>query len=88
MYQYRMNLPQLSDDEKFTSSEMNVMKVLNPGRGLTLMHVAAFYDSLECLVYLHKTCEMDLNCQSDKAFVPLQFACAGGAGTRPAGVPI
>ena len=79
MYQYRMNLPQLSDDEKFTSSEMNVMKVLNPGRGLTLMHVAAFYDSLECLVYLHKTCEMDLNCQSDKAFVPLQFACAGGA---------
>ena len=77
--QYRGNRPQDSDEERFTSSEMNVLKVFNPGRGLTLMHVAAFYDSLECLVYLHKKRGMDINCESEKSFVPLQFACAGGA---------
>ena len=44
-----------------------------------LIHIAAFYDALECMVFLHRTCDADLNCRNSHSFTPLQYACINGS---------
>ena len=47
---------------------------------LTLAHIAAFYDSLECFVYIYKKMGGDsLNMWSAHSKSPLQYACANGS---------
>lgn len=47
--------------------------------GQDLMHVAAYCDSFECLVYLHRVCNQDIHVLSRNSLTPLQYACYGGA---------
>ena len=47
---------------------------------LTLAHIAAFYDSLECFVYIYKkTGGESLNKWSAHSNTPLQYACVNGS---------
>ena len=43
--------------------------------GLTLLHLAAFYDALDCFIYLHETKKLPLNIESTHSFLPLHYAC-------------
>lgn len=49
-----------------------------PKTYLPLIHVAAYYDSLECFLYLHDR-GFNFNTKSMHEFYPLHYACAGGS---------
>ncbi|KAK8893366.1 hypothetical protein M9Y10_021783 [Tritrichomonas musculus] len=46
---------------------------------ITLLHVAAFFDSLECFCYLLPKFKYGLRTQSVKAYYPLHYACFNGS---------
>lgn len=46
---------------------------------VTLLHIAAFYDSLECFVYLHKILGLRLAYESTREYLPLHYACYKGS---------
>lgn len=46
---------------------------------ITLLHVAAYYDSLECFVYLHKIKNYNIRIFSSRSFLPLHYACYNGS---------
>lgn len=49
-----------------------------PKTNLHILHVAAFFDSFECLLYLyHRGFKLSIKSLDD--FYPLHYACAGGA---------
>lgn len=50
-----------------------------PSTGLTLLHIAAYYDSLECFRYLEVQCKLGLRRPSANGFLPLHYACWSGA---------
>lgn len=50
-----------------------------PTDNLTLLHIAAFYDSTECLAFLHNTCKFPHNAKSAGGFEPFHYACVGGS---------
>lgn len=52
---------------------------LIPDDGLTLLHVAAFYDALDCFRYLYLSRQIPLRKQSSHSFLPLHYACWSGA---------
>lgn len=47
--------------------------------GLTLLHVAAYYDALDCFRYLQKSRQISLRKLSSHAFLPLHYACWAGS---------
>lgn len=50
------------------------------GSGLSLAHIAAYYDSLECFVHIYtRTSGRSLTCLSRDSCTPLQYACARGS---------
>lgn len=42
---------------------------------ISLLHAAAYYDSLECFVYLIEEHNFDIRTLSTKSFLPLHYAC-------------
>ena len=54
------------------------MQLLIPENSLTLMHVAAFYDSFEMLLYLYSQ-GLPLSITSGGSYFPLHYACIGRA---------
>lgn len=50
-----------------------------PEDGLTLLHVAAYYDSFECFAYLHLERKIPLRQPSSHSFLPLHYACWNGS---------
>lgn len=60
-----------------TQVQLNIIKDL-PRRGLSLMHIAAFYDSLECLMYLQKE-GLKIDTLNAEGYTPLMYACVNGS---------
>ena len=50
-----------------------------PTSDLSLLHVAAYYNSLECFQYLYKEKQLPLRLQSQKGYLPLHYACYNGS---------
>ena len=50
-----------------------------PMDNLGLMHIAAYYNSTECLTYLYDVLKMDINAESANGLLPIQYACLGGS---------
>ncbi|KAK8847858.1 hypothetical protein M9Y10_018894 [Tritrichomonas musculus] len=50
-----------------------------PSNGLTLLHVAAFYNSLECFRFLEINNYIDIKKESTSGFYPLHYACRSGS---------
>lgn len=50
-----------------------------PSTQLTLLHVAAYYDSLEIFFYLNSTKGMPIGILSGHSFLPLHYACWNGS---------
>ena len=46
---------------------------------LTLLHIAAYYNATECLIYLHSICNMSIFTKGVGGFLPFHYACVGGA---------
>ena len=46
---------------------------------LTLMHVAAIYDSVDCFAYLHTQIHMALDIPAGHYYTPLHYACYNGS---------
>lgn len=49
------------------------------GDRVSLLHIAAYYDSLECFCYLHEISGINLQIQSIRNFYPLHYACYNGS---------
>lgn len=47
--------------------------------GLTLLHVSAYYDSLNCFIYLYQEKGISLQILSAHSFLPLHYACWNGS---------
>ena len=56
-------------NEKPQLSETNV----------SLLHIAAYADSLEIFIYLHEDCNLPLDSQNLDGYYPLHYACYGGS---------
>ena len=65
---FKMNKPKGRDGQKW----------ILPCDGLSVLHVAAFYDNLEMLLFLERL-GIPLNALSGASYYPLHYACAGGA---------
>lgn len=61
------------EERRLTKFEQELNERVN------LIHIAAYFDSLECLVYFHRFCRHDIRSQSGNSFTALQYACYGGA---------
>lgn len=46
---------------------------------ITLLHIAAYFDSLECFVFLHEEKGLPLSAHSAKSYYPLHYACFSGS---------
>lgn len=46
---------------------------------ITLLHVAAYFNSLECFVYLHEVKGISLRAPTTRSFYPLHYACFNGS---------
>lgn len=49
------------------------------GSSLTLMHVAAIYDAVDCFAYLHTVVNLALNIEAANNYTPLHYACYNGS---------
>jgi ankyrin repeat protein len=49
-----------------------------PFSNISLMHIAAFYDSLDCFVYLESK-SLQYNQESAGSYLPIHYACLNGA---------
>lgn len=63
--------PQSVDDASRKTSTLQI-----PSTSLSLLHIAAFEDSLEAFVLLNK---IPLNIQSADSYLPIHYACYGGS---------
>lgn len=63
----------LTNSESITEEAL-----LFPRNNLHLLHVAAFYDSFECFLYIFNK-GFDANVKSPNDFCPIHYACYGGA---------
>ncbi|KAK8881916.1 hypothetical protein M9Y10_044554 [Tritrichomonas musculus] len=59
----------------FPDSESLSIPMLN----IRLLDVAAFYDSIECFIYLQHVRGLDINDTNGEGYLPLHYACFGGA---------
>lgn len=50
-----------------------------PKDGLTLLHVAAYYDSLDCFRLIEREGKLRLRSPSSRGFYPLHYACYNGS---------
>ena len=50
-----------------------------PSTELSLLHIAALYDSLDCFIYLHKCANLDLRLMSANSYLPIHYACFNGS---------
>ncbi|KAK8844466.1 hypothetical protein M9Y10_024326 [Tritrichomonas musculus] len=50
-----------------------------PNTGLSLLHIAAYYNALECFRYLQLEKELGLSKKSAGEFLPLHYACRAGS---------
>ena len=50
-----------------------------PYKNLSLLHIAAVYDSLECFQFLYEECGIELRQKSADSFFPLHYACLYGS---------
>lgn len=50
-----------------------------PTERLNLLHIAAYYDSLECFRYIERTGKLKLRSQSAAGYYPLHYACYSGS---------
>lgn len=50
-----------------------------PNTGLTLLHIAAYYNALECFRYLQLEKKLGLSRKSAGDFLPLHYACRTGS---------
>ena len=46
-----------------------------PENNITLLHVAAYYDSLECFIFLQTKTNLNLRVESANGLFPLHYAC-------------
>ena len=63
----------LDINQKDTQKEERADNFINDH--VTLLHAAAFYESLECFVFLHKQKNFNIQLLSVKSFLPLHYAC-------------
>ena len=67
-----------SRDEDSRTGSATIPESDMPRKSLKLVHVAAFYDSLECLLFLHnRGFSLESLCAGD--FRPIHYAALGGA---------
>lgn len=50
-----------------------------PSSGLRLIHIAAFYNALDCLRYLQLTRKVSLQAKSTRSFHPIHYSCYSGS---------
>ncbi|OHT14519.1 hypothetical protein TRFO_15027 [Tritrichomonas foetus] len=50
-----------------------------PYYNITILHAAAFYDSLECFIFLIDECGFTYREESANSYFPLHYACCSGA---------
>ena len=62
----------LSPDDQ--SNQNQIFSLSIPTVNISLLHIAAFYESTECYVYLHETAGFPLDIQEVSGFVPLHYA--------------
>lgn len=46
---------------------------------ISLLHIAAYYDSLECFCYLSEVKKINLRILSSRSFMPIHYACYNGS---------
>ena len=50
-----------------------------PSTSLSLLHIAALYDSLDCFIFLHKVANLPLRQTSAESYLPIHYACFNGS---------
>ncbi|EAY14225.1 hypothetical protein TVAG_486680 [Trichomonas vaginalis G3] len=66
-------------DLKLPQSDIQNYKFLLPKQGLSLLHIAAFADSLECFIYLFKNVGIPLTKPSTNGYTPIHYAVQGNS---------
>ncbi|EAY13564.1 ankyrin repeat protein, putative [Trichomonas vaginalis G3] len=65
-----------NQSQKDTIQDLVLLNV--PTQQLTLLHVAAYYDSLECIIALIEL-GLDVDVKTRDGYTPLMYACASGS---------
>ena len=63
----------------FSDKTQNQQTSHIPLKSMSLLHVAAYYDSLETFIYLHNFRNINLNTKTANGYNPLHFACYGNS---------
>lgn len=77
----RIITPENASEEKEKKYKIKISDsfLLFPKSGLTLLHIAAYANSMECFIYLHSKCNFPLEIQSLDLKMPFHYAVNSGA---------
>jgi ankyrin repeat protein len=65
-------------ESNFGINAMSRKNVL-PYDSLTLMHIAAYSNASECLLFLYNVCKISIHVNSASGYKPFHYACLGGS---------
>ena len=68
---------QMKERNKYSSYHQE--KPALPETNLSLLHIAAYCDSLEIFIYLQEDCHLPLDFKSISNYSPIHYACYGGS---------